>query len=104
MKTPLPPSELKKILVAENLIAGEKFDELLAEAERKNQSILDVLTSEKVGNANYLGDLVSKALGIPRVNFSERKIEPEIVKQIPEDIARAREVIVFNRESDGAYD
>lgn len=104
MRTPLPPAEIKKILVAENLIAGERFDELLAEANRKNQSIVDVLVSEQVADKNYLGDLIAKTLGIQRVDFSAQTIAKEVVKELPEDIARARMVILFSREADGTYD
>jgi type IV pilus assembly protein PilB len=104
MRLPLPPQQIKKMLVDENLIAGDRFDALLAEAERKNQSIIDILVSEKIADANYLIGLISKALGVPRVDFNEEKIDSEIVKMLPEDIARARQVIVFRKESDGGYD
>ena len=42
---------------------------LLAEAERKNQNIIDVLAAEKIADANYLSNLIAKALGVPRVDF-----------------------------------
>jgi type IV pilus assembly protein PilB len=104
MRIPIAPDQLKKILLEENLISGERFDELAAEAERKNQNILDVLVGEKIAEVNYLGNLIAKALGVPRVDFSARKINDDVVKVLPADVARARQVIIFNRESDGSYD
>lgn len=92
------------MLVDENLIAGERFDTLLADAERKNQSIVDVLISEKVADANYLIGLISKALGVPRVDFNNQKLDSDVVKSLPEDVARARQVILFQKENDNTYD
>ena len=86
MRLPIPAEQLKKLLLDENLISSEKFDALLAEAERKNQDFLSVLVSEKVADANYLGNLISKTLGVPRVSFEQRKIDEMIVKELPEDI------------------
>ncbi|MGC9599455.1 MAG: ATPase, T2SS/T4P/T4SS family [Minisyncoccia bacterium] len=104
MRLPLPPLQLKKLLIDEGLISAEKFDELFAEAERKSQNILDVLISEQFTTADYLNNLVAKALGVPRVDFSVQKMESDMVKLIPEDIARQRQVVLFARETDGTYD
>ena len=104
MRLPLPAPQLKKILVDENLITGERFDELLTDAERKNQSLLDILVAEKVVDINYLSNAISRALGVPRVDFATQKMDNEIVKSLPEDMARARHAILFAREKDGSYD
>jgi type IV pilus assembly protein PilB len=104
MKLPLPADQLKKMLVSENLIAPERFDELLQEADRKSQSIIDILISEKIVEGNYLSDLIATSLGVPRVDFSIKKLEKETVKLLTEDVARQRQVILFNKEEDGTYD
>ncbi|MDR3403866.1 MAG: ATPase, T2SS/T4P/T4SS family, partial [Chthoniobacter sp.] len=104
MQLPIPIEQLKALLTTDNLIAPDRFDELAAEADRKNQSLLDVLASEKIVEAGYLNDLIAKALGVARVDFSVSALNKEIVKILPEDIARARQAIVFNKEDDGTYD
>ncbi len=104
MRLPLPLPELKKLLVDEGLVSAEKFDELFAEAERKSQNILDVLISEQFTTADYLNSLVAKALGVPRVDFSAQEVEKDVVKLIPEDVARQRQVVIFAKEADGTYD
>ena len=60
MKLPIPSDQLKKILVEQNLIAPERYDELYQEAERKSQSVIDVLVSEKIVERNYLSDLIAR--------------------------------------------
>ncbi len=104
MPIPLPPAQLKKLLVAENLIAGDRFDELFADAQRKNQSVLEVLVAEKVADAKYLNDIVARALGVEVADFSVKTVDKEIVRLLPEDIARQRQVILFAREANGVYD
>jgi type IV pilus assembly protein PilB len=104
MKLPLPADQLKKLLVGENLIAPEKFDELLEEADRKSQSVIDILISEKIVEGNYLNDLIATNLGVPRVDFSVKKLDKDTVKLLNEDVARQRQAIVFNKEDDGTYD
>ena len=104
MRLPLPAAQIKKLLSDEGLIAPERFDELLFEAERKNQSIIDVLISQQIVAGDYLNDLIANALGVPRVDFSAQKVGGEFVRLIPEEIARQRQVTVFNKEEDGTYD
>ena len=104
MKLPVSSDQLKKILVDQNLIAPDRFDELYQEAERKSQSVIDVLVSEKIVERNYLDDLIASLLGVPRADFSIQPVNKETVKLLAEDVARQRQVIVFNKEEDGTYD
>jgi type IV pilus assembly protein PilB len=104
MRLPIPADQLKKLLTDQSLISAERFDELAMEGERKNQNLIDILISEKIADAGYLGNLIAKTLGVPRVDFNERNLDAEVVKDLPEDLARARQVILFAREDDGAYD
>jgi type IV pilus assembly protein PilB len=104
MKLPISPDQLKKLLVDQNLIAPERFDELYQEAERKSQNVIDVLVSEKIVESNYLKDLIASLLGVPRVDFSVHPVNKEVVKLLNEGAARQRQVIVFDKEQDGTYD
>src|SRR5258708_3581335 len=77
---------------------------LFAEAERKSQSIIDVLVAERIADPGYLGDLLARALGVPRVNFAAQPIDKNLVAMLPEEIARQRQAIVVGQESDGVID
>jgi type IV pilus assembly protein PilB len=104
MRLPLSVDQLKKLLIEQELITPERFDELYQEAERKSQNIIDVLISEKIVERDYLSDLIAKTLGVPRADFSLHGIQKEVVQLLTEDIARQRQVIVFDKEPDGTYD
>ncbi len=104
MKIPIPPLQLKKYLVQENLITPDRFDALLREAERKNQNLIDLLASEKVANASYLTGLIAELLGVPLANLGNRTINGETLKLLSEEVARQRQALVFAVEEDGTYD
>lgn len=104
MRTPLSSQQLKRVLISENLVTPERFDELAAEADRKNQNLLDVLASQKVASPTFLGNIVAQALGVERADFSSRPIDKEAVRALDEETARQRQAIVFGREPNGAYD
>ncbi len=104
MRLPLPPERLKKILIGENLITEDRFNAIVKEADRKNQNVLEVLIAEKIADSKYLNDLVAKALGVEVADFSVKSLDKEVVRMLPEDIARQRQAIIFNREPNGVYD
>jgi type IV pilus assembly protein PilB len=104
MRLPIPSPQLKKILLAEKLVTSERYDEIFEEAQRKNQNIIDVLVAQGVGDTNFFGNLLAKALGVERVDFSSVSIDRNVVRLFPEDMARQKQAIVFNREPSGVYD
>ncbi len=104
MQLPISPDQLKKLLVNEGLITPDRYDELATEANRKNQSILDVLIAEKVVEEEYLNNLLASALGVERIDFRVNVMNKDIVRTLPEDIARQRQVILFDKGADGVYD
>jgi len=104
MRLPLPVDQLKKLLVEQDLITPERFDEFYQESVRKSQSVIDVLISEKIVERDYLSNLIATALGVPRADFSTHTIEKDVVQLLGEDVARQRQVIVFGKEDDGTYD
>ena len=104
MYLPIPASQLKEKLIQEGLITPEKFDELEVEAGRKNQSIPDLLVSQKIVQSNYLSGIIAEFLGVPIAKLDSRAVNKEMVKLLSEDIARQRQVIVFDKERDGSLD
>ncbi len=104
MQLPIPIDQLKQLLVADGVVAPERFDAIATEADRKNQSILDVLVADRVVASDYLNNLIAEALGVPRANLAMESLDREAVNALPEDVARSRQVILFAREADGTYD
>lgn len=104
MRVTVSLPRLKERLIQENLIAPEKFDALLSEAERKNQDFLDILISERVVSEDYLYGIISQMLGVELAALGARQIDEDTLRLLPEEVARQRQVVAFGREPDGAVD
>ncbi len=104
VKLPISPEQLKEVLIAEGLVTAEVFDRLLNEAQRKGQSIVDVLVANHVAEVGYLDDIIAKALGVPRIKLAASTIDKTLLKLLPEATARDRQAVIFHREEDGTYD
>jgi len=104
MRSPISASQLKKKLTQEGLVTEEKFEELVAEADRKSQNLVDVLVSQRVIDPYYVNNFIAATLGVELADLSVRAINKEMVQNFPEEIARQRQAIVFNREADGTFD
>ncbi len=103
MRLPIPVSQLKKKLIQGNLITPERFDALVEEGDRKNQNIIDILVSQKIAEAYYLNNLLATSLGVELADLSIRPIDEKMVRMLAEDIARQRQVILFNRDENGVF-
>ncbi len=104
MNLPISSDQLKTILVAEGLITPDSFDRLFEDADRKGQSIIDVLVTNHIAEAGYLNDVIAKALGVPRIKLAASTIDKDVLKLLPEAIARDRQAVIFHHEEDGTYD
>ena len=104
MKLPISSEQLKTALIAEGLTTAEVFDRLYAEADRKGQSVIDILVSNHIAEQGYLDDVIAKTLGVPRIRLAASAIDKDILRLLPEAIARDRQAVIFRREDDGTYD
>jgi type IV pilus assembly protein PilB len=102
MALPIPANQLKAKLLSEGLTTSERFDALEQEAGLKNQNLIDILVSEHIADKNYLNRLVADFLGVEIVNFNVTPIDPDVVKLIPEEVSRQRQILVFSKNADGS--
>lgn len=93
--------KLKELLVTPGHVAEADFNIAAAEAEKKRMSIQDVLLDKDFIKDNQLAQLIADEVGVPFVNIKEEKIDEVLLNQIPELVARAREVIVFGHGTHG---
>lgn len=100
----LPPARVKEILLKEGLIDAKTFDLVEKEAERKRQDVVDILISEGLVNKDYFLSVLSKTIGVPRVNLTSIKIDERVLQLLPEDTAQRLKVIVFGRAADGSFE
>jgi type IV pilus assembly protein PilB len=99
----LPPAKLKEVLVKAGTLSAESFDKFQEEAEHKRQNVAEMIISQGLINKDYLYLLISKALGVERVNLGAVGIDKQILHKLPEEMARQRNVIVFGRDAKGYF-
>lgn len=101
MRTPVPAADLKRRLVSDGIMTEEAFDAIAVAADRKSQSVIDVLVSDAHVDATYLRETVASLLGVAIAHI-DADLDEALVKQLPESVARQREVVLFKREQDGS--
>jgi type IV pilus assembly protein PilB len=90
--------KLKLFLVEMNLLTKKQAEEVSEKAKKNNQSIEDVLVTEKIIPKNKLLSIEAYLLGIPFINLQEKIVSPDILKIIPELIARTHNIVAFNKK------
>lgn len=100
----LPPAQLKELLVRDGLITPDEFDAIVAEAARMEQNVGDILVSRGLISEDYFANLAARYFGVERANLLARDINEQMLQLLPEDVARQRRVVIFDREPDGTLD
>ena len=93
----IEPERLKKFLLDSELISQENFDKSLKISLDAHQKIEDVLVSYGFVDQEYISKFEAYILGTPFVNIEQETIQPEVLNIIPEQIARAHNVIAFKK-------
>ena len=92
------PQQLKAFLLDAGLITKDQFEKALKKAEITRQKVGDVLVSDGLIAQEELIKLEAYILGIPFVNLEKEKILPEVLKFIPEPIARSHNIVAFRKK------
>jgi len=89
---------LEKFILDAGLITKEQFKKALDKAKKTKRKVGDVLILNGLVSEDDLNKLIAYILGIPFVNLEKEIIPHEILKIIPEPIARSHNIIAFRKE------
>ena len=92
------PQQLKAFMLDAGLVSEEKFGQALKKAAKSQKKLEDILISEGLITQFQLIKLEAYILGIPFVNLEKETIDPEILKIIPEPIAKKNNIIAFQKK------
>lgn len=84
---------LDEILVRTGMITPEVMQNVLQTAQRKSKAVEQVLIEDKLLTPRDLTRAVSVQLRVPLIALDKHKIHPEIIKLIPEELARKFNVL-----------
>ncbi|MFQ6049988.1 MAG: GspE/PulE family protein [Candidatus Paceibacterales bacterium] len=91
------PQQLKAFLLDAGLVTKKQFDDAQKKAKTTKQKVGDVLISEGLIDQEELIKLEAYILGIPFVSLEKEVISPEVLKIIPEPIARSHNIVAFRK-------
>jgi len=89
---------LKVFMLDADLVSEAQFKKALEKAEKTKQKVEDVLISEGLISQEDLVRMKAYILGIPFVNLEEEIISAEVLKIIPEPIARSHNIVAFRKK------
>jgi len=89
--------KLGELLVRENLITPAQLQKALEEQKRTGGRLGANLCKLGFIKEEQLTEFLSKQYGIPAVNLKEFEIDPDVVKLIPEEVARKHMAIPISR-------
>ncbi|MFH1451230.1 MAG: GspE/PulE family protein, partial [bacterium] len=89
--------QLKAFLLDANLVTEADFENALKKAKEKKQRLEDVLVSDGLITQEELTKLEAYILGIPFVSLDKEMVSPEILRIIPEPIARSNNIVAFRK-------
>jgi len=93
-------NQLKSFLLDANIINESQFKAIKKRAEKTGQKIGDILVGEKFISESDFIKLEAYILGIPFVDLEKESIPPDILKIIPEPIARTHNIIAFRKKGE----
>jgi type IV pilus assembly protein PilB len=94
----LEAEQLKKFLLDSGLVKEGQIDEAEKISRQTRQKLADVLVFQQIISQEELAKLQAYILGIPFVNLEKEKIDPEVLKIIPESLARTHNIVAFRKK------
>jgi len=92
------PQQLKAFLLDAKLVSSAQLEKATEIAQKSEQKIEDVLVSEGFIAQEELIKIEAYILGIPFINLEKEKVEADVLKIIPEPIARSHNIVAFRKK------
>lgn len=90
--------QLKVFLIDANLISKEDLEIALGEARDSGESLEEIVLKKNLVKEEQLNKLKAYILGIPYVDLKKSEIDPEILKIIPEQVAKQYNAVAFDKQ------
>ena len=91
---------IESILKEGGTIDESQLADLKLLAERSKQTLQETIIEQKVLSEEDLTKLISDYIGVPFVRIEPKDIPEEVLKRIPEHIARQYNVVLFEKNDD----
>jgi len=94
-------SKLKQILVNPGILTKKQFGTALKLAGEKKLSLTKILVDKDFISEEHLGQLIAEDIGVLFINLRKTVISDEVLKIIPQLVAKTQQVISFRMDKEG---
>ena len=94
---PIDIKKLEQFLVDSNLVTKKNLDLAETEAKESGRKLEDVLLRRNLVSEEMMSKAKAYVFGIPFVDLTNEIVSPEILKIIPEAIARGSNIVAFRK-------
>lgn len=94
-------TKLKQLLVKSGLLTLKQFQSALKLASQKKKPLQKILTEEGFISEEHLGQVIAEDLGVLFVDLKTVIIPDEVLKIIPELVAKTQKIIAFAQDKEG---
>ena len=93
---------VEKLLKQGEIVNDSQLDELKTLAKRSKQSLQETVIDQKVISDEKLTKMIGELIDVPFVRIEPKDILDDVLKKIPEHIARQYNVVLFAINDDGS--
>jgi len=94
---------LETLLGRAKLVTPEQLTTLKEEADRSKRPLYEVVIDQRIADERTILKAFSEDSGIPYVEIDPRTVEPEVLKLIPERVARQYMAVLFKVDPDDVH-
>src|SRR4051794_28911734 len=88
------------LLLENKKLNAEQLKTLTAKAEKEKKSLKDEVVADNIASEPELYKMYAGKINVPYTEFNAKEIPTNILKLIPEHIAKQYRVIIFGQEKD----
>jgi type IV pilus assembly protein PilB len=92
---------VEKLLVDAGKLTNEQLTDLEAKKEAEKKPLQDLVIREKLVSEADLTKLYAKEIEVPYIELNAKEIKHEVLRLVPERIARQYNAVVFDVDGDG---
>jgi len=93
-------ARLQEILIRDKHISSDDLEVALKEQNKSGGELSKVLIKLKLIDEDVLTQVLSEGLGLPPINISRLKIDPEVIKIIPKAIVSKYQIMPISLMGD----
>jgi type IV pilus assembly protein PilB len=92
------PQQLKKFLLDVGLVTEKQFEKAFEECQKSGGDVGDLLVKNHLLTEEELTRIEAHIMGVPFINLEKETLNSDILKLIPEPIARVHNIVAFSKK------